>query len=112
MSVQHTTQQGLTIVSISGELTLVTASQLKKRLFELTEDGATHLIIDLQQVPFIDSTGLGALVSGLKNAKLKGGNLVLAALQEQARSIFEITMAYRIFDLYESVSEAQRQMSA
>lgn len=112
MSIKHATQDGLTTVTITDELNLVTGPQLKQTLSDLIEGGATRIIADLSEVSFIDSTGLGALVSGLKNAKLKGGNLTLAGLQEQARSIFEITMAYRIFDLFDSVSEAKQHLES
>jgi anti-sigma B factor antagonist len=95
-----------TIVTVGGELNALESQHLKTFLVEAIAAGTSTFIIDLANVPFIDSSGLGALVSGLKQAKLAGGTLVLAALRDQARMIFEITMAFRIFDVFDTTDEA------
>lgn len=100
------------ICQVGGELNAITAPQLKHTLSEAVRSGRNKLVIDLSGVLFIDSSGLGALISGLKTAKQSGGNLVLAGLQEQARTIFEITMAYRIFDIFPSPVEAKAHLES
>ena len=97
----------VTVVRLDGELNSLSGPKLKQHLHELFTSGTLRVIIDLSNVVFIDSMGLGALVSGLKNAKQNGGNLVLVGLCEQARTIFELTMAFRIFDLFPTMEEAQ-----
>jgi anti-sigma B factor antagonist len=62
--------------------------------------------VDLSDVRFIDSSGLGALVSGFKNAVTYKGSLALAGFQDQVRSMFELTRLNRVFDIYVSEQEA------
>lgn len=106
MTITITPNAGATTIRLEGELNAVTSPSVKATLNELAGQGTSRIVVDLQGVPFIDSSGLGALVSGLKAAKLAGGSLALAGLQDQARAIFEITMAYRLFDVYATAAEA------
>ena len=62
--------------------------------------------IDLTAVRFVDSSGLGALVSGFKNASARDGSLKLCCLQPQVRSMFELTRLHRVFEIFTSVEEA------
>lgn len=107
MTISNLPKGNVTVVRIAGELNSVSGPQLKQRLNDLFAGGARHVAIDLSSVAFIDSMGLGALVAGLKNAKQHDGMLVLVGLREQARAIFELTMAYRIFDLFDTMNEAE-----
>ncbi|MEJ2490319.1 MAG: STAS domain-containing protein [Desulfuromonadales bacterium] len=70
------------------------------------EEGKNNLVVDLQAVRFVDSSGLGALVSGFKNASSRNGNLKLAGLQLQVKSMFELTRLHRVFEIYTDTSEA------
>ncbi len=65
-----------------------------------------HLIIDLHSIQFIDSTGLGALLSLLRRTKEVGGQLVLASAGDQALAMFRLVKMTRIFDIYATVDEA------
>lgn len=107
MTTQDAPTGNMVIVRIDGELNGASGSKLKQRVNELLDTGAKRIAIDLSNVAFIDSMGLGALVSGLKNARQNSCALVLVGLREQARSIFELTMAYRIFDLFATMEEAR-----
>ena len=69
------------------------------------------LVVDLTAVPFIDSSGLAALVSGLKATRQAGGTLKLAGLNEQARTVFRLTRLERVFELYPDAAAAQRTLS-
>ena len=81
------------------------AETFKTYLFEQIEGGATDLIVDLSEVRFMDSSGLGALVAALK--KLSGnGNLKLAAAQPAVRDLFDLTSMDKLFTIVDSVSEA------
>ena len=65
------------------------------------------MVVDLSGVPFIDSSGLAALVSGLKTFGGEADNLRLAAPQSQAKLLFELTMFDRVFKIFDSVASAQ-----
>lgn len=79
---------------------------LKQELARLFEEGKTKVLVDLQPVRFIDSSGLGALVSGFKNASTRQASLKLSSLQSQVKSMFELTRLHRVFDTYETTQEA------
>lgn len=82
------------------------SGDLKNEMLSLFEDGKNQLVIDLKEVRFIDSSGLGALVSGYKNASARSGNLKLCALQPQVKSMFELTRLHRVFEIYPSADDA------
>jgi anti-sigma B factor antagonist len=82
------------------------SSHFKERIREIISEGASRVVIDLDRVSFIDSSGLGALISGLKMARAAGGDLVLASLSPEIRSVFEITRLLRVFDAHEDAESA------
>ena len=96
---------------VSGRLDAVSAQEVKAALHELVERGHVELIICLGETPFIDSSGLAALVSGLKATRQAGGTLKLCALGEQARTVFRLTMLERVFEIYEGVEQAWASFS-
>jgi len=83
------------------------SGELKSEMQKLYEGGAKNILVDLKDVRFIDSSGLGALVSGFKNAISHQGNLKLSSLQPQVKSMFELTRLHRVFEIFASASEAQ-----
>ena len=94
------------IVSFNGALNARSAEEAKQTFRDLIEQGVNQVIVDLQEVPFIDSSGLAALVSGLKTLGGESANLKLAAPQSQARLLFELTMFDRVFEIHDSVEDA------
>jgi anti-sigma B factor antagonist len=82
------------------------SDELKAELNRLFDEGAKELLIDLKEVRFIDSSGLGVLVSGFKNASARQGSLKLSGLQTQVRSMFELTRLHRVFDIFKTIDEA------
>ena len=81
------------------------SGELKDAILHIIEQGDTAIIVQLAKVRFIDSSGLGALLSGYKNATAKSGKLVLANLQPQVLSMFELTRLNRVFEIYADLSE-------
>ncbi len=79
---------------------------LKQELGRLFNEGKASVVVDLKEVRFIDSSGLGALVSGFKNASSRQAELKLSSLQSQVKSMFELTRLHRVFDIYQTVDEA------
>ncbi len=82
------------------------SSELKEALLHMIEQGDVTIIVQLEQVRFIDSSGLGALLSGYKNAAAKSGKLALACCRQQVLSMFELTRLNRVFEIYADLNEA------
>ena len=107
MNIATENRNGKTLLGVKEErLDANNSGELKEYLKRLLENEAKALIIDLSTVSFIDSSGLGALLSGYKNANLHQGSLVLCGLQPRVQSMFELTRLHRVFDIYPSQQDA------
>ncbi len=82
------------------------SAELKDFILHLIEQGDCNIIVQLEQVRFVDSSGLGALLSGFKHAEAKSGKLALSNLQTQVLSMFELTRLNRVFEIYIDLNEA------
>jgi anti-sigma B factor antagonist len=82
------------------------SGELKEYLLQMIEGGENQIIIQLEHVRFIDSSGLGALLSGNKHIIAKSGKLALANIQKQVLSMFELTRLNRVFEIYADLNEA------
>ncbi|MGR9074044.1 MAG: STAS domain-containing protein [Gammaproteobacteria bacterium] len=80
--------------------------EFKELIMDLIEKGEVNIIVHLGQVRFIDSSGLGALLSGFKNATSRSGTFSLSNIQPQVLSMFELTRLNRVFDIYSELEEA------
>lgn len=96
----------VSVVSFDGALNARSAEEAKQTFRNLVDEGVNQVVVNLHQVPFIDSSGLAALVSGLKTLGGEAANLKLAAPQSQARLLFELTMFDRVFEIHDSVDAA------
>jgi anti-anti-sigma factor len=99
-------QDAAAIVRLNGRLDPLSAADVKGRLGQVVADGARRVVVDLGEVPFIDSSGLGALIGGLKAARQAGGDLRLARPAQQAQTILELTTLNRVLRPYATVEEA------
>jgi anti-sigma B factor antagonist len=106
LSLSTRTQREHTVLEVGGEIDVYTAPQLRERLIELVEGGQQHIVVDMEQVEFLDSTGLGVLVGGLKRVRAQDGSLRLVCGQERILKIFRITGLEKVFGIYPSVDEA------
>ena len=97
---------GIAVVRSVGRLDLLSAADVKQRLTDAVAAGRRRLVVDLGGIEFIDSSGLGALIGGLKAARLAGGDLRIARPSEQARTILELTTLDRVLRPYATVEEA------
>ncbi len=93
------------IIHIKGRIDAGNVSELKSHITQWLSQ-TNQLLFDMGEVDFIDSTGLGGIVACLKNVSEASGTLKIAALQTKPRMIFEITRAYKIFDIYDDVESA------
>lgn len=102
----RTTVSGAVVLRPEGRLNMVVAPELREQLHSLVRSGNTKLVVDLSGVDSIDSSGLGALISGLKVARQSGGDLRIAAPGEQATAVLELTNLNRVLKSYESADSA------
>ncbi|OLP17257.1 hypothetical protein BST81_15675 [Leptolyngbya sp. 'hensonii'] len=88
------------IAQPSGILDGIAASQLRQEVNTFIEDGADTILIDLKDVTFMDSSGLGALVIILKAVRSAGKRLCLSSVSDQVKMLFELTSMDRIFEIF------------
>ncbi|HEY8588938.1 MAG TPA: STAS domain-containing protein [Naasia sp.] len=94
------------VLRLSGKLNMVSASALRDAITSLLEAGQRRLVADLADVPFMDSSGLGALIAGLKSARQAGGDLRIASVGEQIRMVLQLTNMERVLTPYDRPEEA------
>lgn len=95
-----------TVVRVAGRLNAASSPEAKARLKGLAGDGPKHLLLDLSELSFIDSSGLSTLVAGYKAAVEAGGSLKLACLVPQVREVFALTHLDRVFETFPDVATA------
>jgi anti-sigma B factor antagonist len=95
-----------TVVSVGGEIDVYTAPGLRERLNELVASGHYRLVVDMERVDFLDSTGLGVLVGGLKRVRSHDGTLGLVCAQEKILKVFRITGLTKVFPIYATLAQA------
>ena len=97
---------GKTIVAVGGEIDVYTAPKLRDKISELVATGAYDIVVDMHEVEFLDSTGLGVLVGGLKKVRAHDGSLRLVCNQDRLLKIFRITGLAKVFVIHETADEA------
>ncbi len=97
---------GTTVLSAHGEIDVATAPQLRQQIVELASASSAPLVIDLEGVDFLDSTGLGVLVSGLKRFRTLGSDVLLVATRPRILKVFEITGLTQVFSIHSTVEDA------
>jgi anti-sigma B factor antagonist len=102
----HSDDPGYTVIEVGGEIDVYTAPKLRERLIELIESGSFQLIVDMEAVEFLDSTGLGVLVGGLKRVRAHDGWIDLVCTQSRILRIFRITGLNKVFNIHDTVAEA------
>src|SRR5205814_7020982 len=95
-----------TVLSVKGEVDVYTAPRLREKLVELVSQGKHQIVVDLEAVDFLDSTGLGVLVGGLKRLRSHDGDLVLVCTQSRILKVFEITGLTKVFAIHDSLDAA------
>lgn len=114
MNIDQNSRNGVTILKPEAErIDVAVASEFRNRLLDLIDQGQRNLVVDLSTVNFIDSSGLGALVSALKTLKANGGqgDVRLAHLQPSVVDLLEIIRLNRVFATYPSVDGAVESYS-
>src|SRR5687767_1441324 len=96
---------GYAVVTVAGEVDVITSSQLRDPLHDLIDRGLRHHVVDLRAVPFLDSTGLGVLVGDHKRVRDRGGSLQVVCGPGLVLRVFRLTGVDRIVPVRESVEE-------
>ena len=102
---------GRTVVAVGGEIDVYTAPKLRDTITELVAAGTYRIVVDMEAVEFLDSTGLGVLVGGLKKVRAHDGSLELVCSQERLLKIFRITGLAKVFTIHESTDAALASQS-
>jgi anti-sigma B factor antagonist len=106
LSISSEARGEVTVVHVGGEIDVYTAPVLRERLDEHISAGRHNLVVDLEGVSFMDSTGLGVLVGRLKLVRVNDGTLRLVCSSERILKVFSITGLDRVFHIFASVEEA------
>ena len=102
----HHARDGIEVIDVRGEIDMYTAPRLRELLIDLVSKGSYQLVVNLDKVGFLDSTGLGVLVGGLKRVRAHDGSLDLVCTQQRILKIFRITGLTEVFGIYETVDQA------
>ncbi|MCP4575048.1 MAG: STAS domain-containing protein [Deltaproteobacteria bacterium] len=106
MEISEKRIEDMDVLVLTGRLEASSAKELKGRVDALVKEKRVKLIVDMAGVDFIDSSGLGSLVSSLRAVNEQKGDIKVVSLQKQVRSIFELTRLHRIFGIFDDVEAA------
>ena len=110
MEIDFHNEDGIGVGAVEGDLTAATAAAFREQFqnWRKAQQEVKEYVLDLKGVSFMDSAGLGALMAMLKSVTERGGDLKIAGLQKKPRMVFEITRAYKVFEIFDDVQEAVR----
>ena len=106
----HYNKDGIEVVDVEGEIDVYTAPRLRELLIDLVNKNNYQLVVNMEKVEFLDSTGLGVLVGGLKRVRAHDGSLDLVCTQERILKIFRITGLTKVFGIHDTVDEAIKEL--
>ena len=101
-----TRPDGIGVVVPKGRLTMASARQMREILTGLVDEGTTRIVVDMAETTFLDSSGLGALIAGLKSARQAGGDLRVARPTSAVTTVFELTNLDKVLRPRDSVDGA------
>ena len=102
---------GVTVVVLRGEIGTETINQFKDRIDQLVAEGQTKLVMDFQEVNYLNSMGLGVVAATLKKVKKSKGDLKLIRLSPAVQELFELTRLTKVFEIFESEEEALKSFA-
>lgn len=104
--VANSRPHGVSVLSISGRLNMVTGPRLREAIERAVAENHPHVAVDLSGVVFLDSSGLGALIAGIKMARAAGGDLRLIRPTEQVELVLELTNMDSVLRSFDDVESA------
>lgn len=112
LAITTRTVDGMPILDLTGEVDSYNAPKLREKMVSLIDAGSATLVINMAGVDYIDSTGLGTLVAGLKRASEKNGAIRIICPNEQIYKVFSITGLVKVFAIFDSEDKAVAPASA
>ena len=107
MKIKKRIRNNVTIVDISGEITIGKGDvELRKEVTDIIDQGVKNILLNLEKVSFIDSSGIGEIVRSFTTVQKKGGKLKLLGLEKKVRDLFVITRLITVFETFEDEKEA------
>jgi anti-sigma B factor antagonist len=101
MTTSHSTStQSVVVVALEGELDLYGSPQVKEKLDPVVENHALHVVLDLSEVSYIDSSGLALFIETLQRIQAYHGKLGLCSLRPSVQNIFEIARLDQVFEIF------------
>ncbi len=97
---------GVVVLRPAGRLNMVAAPAVREAVTKIVDSGRSRIAVDLSGVDFIDSSGLGALISGLKSTRQAGGDLRIAGANDQVKLVLSLTNLERVLTPYDTVENA------
>lgn len=94
---------GVAVIELRGEIDLSTSPSFKEKVYETIESGKKDVVIDLNGLEFMDSTGLGVLVAALKKTSMEGGSIRLVCAKRNIMKVFTITGLDKVFPIYDNL---------
>ena len=107
LDVKTECEDGVCVVTVTGEVDVYTSPGLKTRLLDAIDSGCSRMIVALDGVTFIDSSGLGVLVGALRRLKERGDELRIVCSRDQVIKIFRITGLDKVFHIVATLDEAR-----
>ena len=111
MNITKHTYGTVELVELPSRLVMANAAEARDYLKNMVAQGRSHLVLDLQHVDFIDSSGLSVLVSALKAAHAEDGEVVLLRPSNGVRSLIELTRLHQVFEIFEDQEAAIRRVA-
>lgn len=102
----HYNKDGTEVVNVEGEIDVYTAPQLRELLIDLVNKKHYQLVVNIDEVEFPDSTGLGVLVGALKRVRDHDGSVALVCTQQRLLTTFKITGLTKVFGIHDTVEQA------
>lgn len=99
------------VIEPNGILDGTKAQEFRQKINESIESGANIILVDFNDVTFMDSSGLGALVLSLKTVRAAGAKLFLCSINEQIRMLFELTSMDRVFEIFPSREDVEKKFN-
>ena len=106
LKLRHYNKDGIEVVEVEGEIDVYTAPGLRELLIDLVNKNTYQFVVNMEKVDFLDSTGLGVLVGGLKRMRAHNGSLDVVCTQERILKILRITGLTKVFGIYQTVDQA------
>lgn len=105
LTVERHSREPFEVLEVAGEIDVYTAIRLREAIVAAIDEGHIRLVVDVEKVQFLDSTGLGVLVGALKRVRSDGGSLDIVCTHSRLLKIFEITGLDKVFGLHSSIDD-------